>query len=126
MYSASVQNVSGYCFALPTLRAAISLLIVLASLLGCDSSSGVNQGSSVPAGHGHHKSSEQELVRIAKDYLQQHRPEWVNVDHLQPMIIEHPDYWEVTWALPPGIIGGAPVLHLDKDTREVIEIHHTQ
>lgn len=105
---------------------AIAWLAVVSTLLGCNPESGVNQESPGTTGQEHHASSEHKLVRIAKDHLQQHRPEWANVDHLQAQIIEHPDYWEVAWELPPDILGGTPVLHLDKDTQEVIEVYHTQ
>lgn len=102
-------------------------LVAALLFVGCDSNADVGDaGPDVPEEEQRVSDDDQELVRIAKNYLGEHRPEWADVDHLQPRVTERPDRWEVTWDLPPNVLGGTPVVYIDKDTREVTEVYHTQ
>jgi hypothetical protein len=75
---------------------------------------------------GERSTEEKALLGIARLYLAQHRPEWNDVDDLQPRIDEYDDYWKVSWDLPPNMLGGTPVVFIDKSSREVIRAYHEQ
>jgi hypothetical protein len=96
---------------------------VIALPMGCERQGPVTEHTEA---NGEVDMEEKALLQIAQKYLSQHRPEWNEVSDLQPRIIEHDDYWKVTWDLPPNMMGGTPVLHIDKSTREVIEAYHEQ
>ena len=71
--------------------------------------------------------SKVELLNITHDYLQTERPTWLaEITKLQPILTEHPKFWEVTFQLPDGMAGGVPVVEIDKASGTVRRAYHTQ
>ena len=71
-------------------------------------------------------NSREELLKITRDYLQKEQPTWVKSLDLPPIITEHQDYWEVSFKLPDDMIGGVPVVEVDKASFRVRKAYHTQ
>jgi hypothetical protein len=69
--------------------------------------------------------SKNELVQIARQYLNDKRPGWFDeVLMLPPAVTEHQDYWEVSFDLPSNMKGGTPVVDIDKKSRVVIDAYY--
>lgn len=100
-------------------------LMALAGLLAvcCERQIGSSKKSGAS---GAHTAEDEVLIAAARQYLAQHRPEWNDVDDLEPRIVEYESYWKVTWDLPTGTIGGMPVVIIGKPGREVINAYHEQ
>jgi hypothetical protein len=45
---------------------------------------------------------------------------------LKQVISERDDFWELTYELPEGMLGGAPIIIIDKRTCVIIRARHTQ
>ena len=71
-------------------------------------------------------NSKEQLLKITRDYLQKERPTWVKSLDLPSIVTEHQDYWEVTFKLPDDMIGGVPVVEIDKASFIVRKAYHTQ
>lgn len=92
----------------------IPATLVLALALGCDTSPSLND------------ATKDVLVQTAAKYLELHHPDWSSVDGLPSRVIEHAEFWEITWELPDGVLGGAPVVHISKSDSNVVRALHTQ
>ncbi|SRR5260221_3255295 len=68
----------------------------------------------------------EQLLSITKEYLVSHHPAWTKSLNLPAAFSDHGDYWEVTFELPEGTLGGTPVVQIRKQTYEVIKAYHTQ
>ena len=64
----------------------------------------------------------QELLQIAKEYLKQHHPEYVDELYRPIEIIDKEHYWELRTQLPPGAFGGGPVILIEKGTKKVTRV----
>ena len=70
---------------------------------------------------------EGQLLSVARVYLEVHHPDWVEETYRLPfMILDEGDYWEVRFQLPENMVGGTPVVQIDKTTMKVIEAFHEQ
>lgn len=67
-----------------------------------------------------------DLFEITKRYVIQEFPQSEGDLDLPMIIIEHEEYWEVTFKLPELTLGGVPVVHISKATKAVIKGYHTQ
>jgi hypothetical protein len=93
--------------------------LVMIGLLGC---SHVQPGQEAPS-----RSLNEALVRMARDYLQREQPAWFEeAAPLPPMVIDHADYWEVTFQLPRNTAGGTPVVDISKKLLTVVGARHGQ
>ena len=73
----------------------------------------------------------EQLISIAKKQIIQERPEWVAKLKRQPQISDKGHYWEIVFLLPQPkdgtfILGGSPIVWIDKETMKVIRLYHTQ
>jgi hypothetical protein len=74
--------------------------------------------------------SSERLDKIAKEYLHTSYPNW-EIDN-PPLagekweIVDRGNSWEWRYELPPGMIGGGPVVIIDKRNLKVIELYFTQ
>jgi|SRR3954447_15979 hypothetical protein len=66
------------------------------------------------------------LLRISEEYLKAHHPEWTNRLSLPPVVVDRGGYWQVSFELPNGMLGGTPVVEIRKGSHEVIKAYHTQ
>ena len=100
----------------------IACLIGACVAAGCEREPDTLPPSRAPALTDHDAA----LVAQARAYLRDHHPQWADVGELVPEVTEHEDHWQVTWRLPPDMLGGTPVVHVDKRSGEVREAYHTQ
>jgi hypothetical protein len=70
---------------------------------------------------------EGQLLSVARVYLEVHHPDWVEETYRLPCrILDEGDYWEVRFQLPENMVGGTPVVQIDKITMKVIKAFHEQ
>lgn len=71
------------------------------------------------------------LLRIAKEHILKNRPEWgYEIDHPYS-VRDKGSYWEVVFSLPAPkdgelVLGGVPVVWIEKESMKVIRLYHTQ
>jgi len=59
--------------------------------------------------------------------MQIERPGWLDESsRLLSVVIEHQEYWEVTFRLQDGMVGGVPVIEIDRLSKRVRKVYHTQ
>lgn len=66
-----------------------------------------------------------DLKKIADSYITKHFPSF-DASGLSSHISEQTNSWEVTYELPEGVLGGAPVVTIEKRTCAVVRLRHTQ
>jgi len=71
------------------------------------------------------KEAKQEALKIAEKYIAEHYAEFDMTDK-KPILKDSGDYWEFTYELPDYMLGGSPVVVVDKQTRKVIRSFRTQ
>jgi NTF2 fold immunity protein len=69
--------------------------------------------------------TEREVVRVAQDYLTDRFPDFDSRLRL-PVVHDRGNSWEIEYELPIGVIGGTPVVIIDKATLKVLRSIHTQ
>ncbi len=65
------------------------------------------------------------MLAIAKKHIAKKYPE-SNVDNLIPVYMDYEDYCIVTFKFRDVRLGGTPVVHISKKTKEVIKSSHGQ
>ncbi len=70
-------------------------------------------------------SMECTVARIAERYIATHYPNFDSVKN-PPVVHDKGDSWEVEYELPKGVIGGTPVVVIEKATLKVLRSFHTQ
>jgi hypothetical protein len=70
--------------------------------------------------------SADEGKRIGQKYFDEHAPQWKDEYARPSTVIDHGDYWEYTFPLPVGMVGGSPVVYIDKRTLQVTKMFHEQ
>ena len=63
--------------------------------------------------------------RVAQEYIADRFPSF-DPAGLKLVISETRNLWEVTYELPKGMLGGAPIITIDKRTCTVVRAEHTQ
>jgi hypothetical protein len=66
-----------------------------------------------------------DLLAVAREYIVKQYPSFDAVG-LQPVVSETGNSWEVTYDLPKGTLGGAPIITIDKQTCKVVRAQHSQ
>ncbi len=66
-----------------------------------------------------------DALKIAGSYAAVRFPGSV-LPEMKPVISEQKDRWIVTYELPIHMLGGSPVIAIDKNTCKVIDAYHTQ
>jgi NTF2 fold immunity protein len=66
-----------------------------------------------------------EFQKIAEDHIQSRWPEFDRAGKTL-IISESEDVWEITYELPPDMLGGTPVIVIDKSTCKIIRSYITQ
>ena len=69
---------------------------------------------------------EKKLLNKAEQYIRKNYPDSINCLNYPLIIQDKNEYFRVTFKLPELTLGGAPVLHFDKKSLEIIEAYHTQ
>lgn len=65
------------------------------------------------------------IFRIAEQYVATHYPDFDTVKN-PPTLKDNGSAWEVFYELPPTMLGGTPVVVIDKGTMKVTRAYHTQ
>jgi len=66
-----------------------------------------------------------DVAKIARDYIARRYP-FFDPAGLRVVVSETESQWEVTYLLPRDMLGGAPVLGIDKRTCAVVHAYLTQ
>jgi NTF2 fold immunity protein len=64
-------------------------------------------------------------ARVAERYVTTHYPDFDTVKN-PPVVHDKGDAWEVEYELPSGVLGGTPVVAVEKATLKVLRSFHTQ
>lgn len=65
------------------------------------------------------------VIRVAEKFVSERYADFDKTNK-KLVVKDAGDYWEATYELPEDMIGGAPVLIIDKRTKEVIRSFRTQ
>lgn len=66
-----------------------------------------------------------DTLRVAQEYNAKRYPSF-DPAGLKLVISEKGNLWELTYELPKGMLGGAPIITIDKRTCTVVRAEHTQ
>lgn len=66
-----------------------------------------------------------DFLKIAQEYIAQKFPSF-DPAGLTPVISEEGNSWILSYELPEGMLGGAPIITIDKRTCTIIRVQHTQ
>ena len=103
-------------------RAMLSTTLAVSLGLGsCSRQAGEGLRSSVPCGMP--RSQEQAIMEVVQEHI--HRRGWT-VPDLPHVITEEKTCWLVTYVLPEDMLGGVPVVRVDKKSLNVTSSCHTQ
>lgn len=64
-------------------------------------------------------------LSVARQYIEKRYPAF-DPTGLKPVISDDGDLWKLTYELPPNMLGGVPIVTIDKRTCTVIRAEHTQ
>jgi hypothetical protein len=65
------------------------------------------------------------ILKIAHAYILQNYPTFDSAG-LKPVISQTGKSWQVTYDLPTGMLGGAPIITIDKGSCKVVRAAHSQ
>jgi hypothetical protein len=65
------------------------------------------------------------VLKVAEIYVSEHFPNAVSAE-MKPVISEQDRSWIVEYRLPVHMLGGGPVITIDKNTCKVIDAYRTQ
>ena len=66
-----------------------------------------------------------DLWAIAEEQIEKRFPDFDRTG-MTPVVSEKGSVWELTYRLPAGMLGGAPIVTIDKRTCAVVRIEHSQ
>jgi hypothetical protein len=64
-------------------------------------------------------------IRAAQEYISKQYPLFDPAGK-KLVLSEAEDWWQVTYELPSGMLGGAPIITIDKRNCRIIRAEHTQ
>ena len=70
-------------------------------------------------------TTEQSLISAAEQAVIAKFPDF-KAEGKKPVLRDMGDHWEFTYELPPTMLGGAPVVIIDKRTKSISHIYRTQ
>jgi hypothetical protein len=70
-------------------------------------------------------TTEQSLMSAAEQAVLSKWPDF-KTDGKKPVLKDMGEHWEFTYQLPPTMLGGAPVVIIDKKTKSISQIYRTQ
>jgi len=65
------------------------------------------------------------VARVAERHITTRFPDFDSIKN-PPIVHDKGDSWEVQYELPNGVLGGTPVVIIDKATLKVLRSFHTQ
>lgn len=66
-----------------------------------------------------------DLLKTAQQFIAERYPDF-DAAGLRPLISDSDTLWELTYELPKGTLGGAPIITIDKRTCKIIRVEHSQ
>lgn len=70
-------------------------------------------------------AGEQVAIDVGENYVKSHYADF-RKDDKKPVVRDMGGYWEFTYQLPEGMLGGAPVVIIEKNTLSIIRSYRTQ
>jgi NTF2 fold immunity protein of polymorphic toxin system component len=69
--------------------------------------------------------AERAAIETARQYVTRHYPDF-DIGNNPPIVREAAGTWEIEYELPKFMLGGTPVVVIEKDTFRVLRSYHTQ
>jgi hypothetical protein len=66
-----------------------------------------------------------DMLRVAQEYIAKRYPSF-DPSGLKLVISEEGNFWQLTYELPEGMLGGAPIITIDKRTCTIVRAQHSQ
>src|SRR5205823_8048683 len=66
-----------------------------------------------------------DIVKLAEEYIAKQYPSF-DPTGMKPVVSETMALWEVTYELPQDMLGGAPIISIDKRTCTIVRAQITQ
>jgi hypothetical protein len=66
-----------------------------------------------------------DMSKLAREYIEKRFP-FFDPSGLKPIISETENLWELTYELPRGMLGGVPIITIDKRSCLVVRAEHSQ
>ncbi len=66
-----------------------------------------------------------DMLRVAQEYIAKRYPSF-DPAGLKRVVSEQGNLWQLTYELPTGMLGGAPIITIDKRTCAIVRAEHTQ
>jgi hypothetical protein len=102
-----------------TVAAMIGVAVALAApLSACGSTTVARESGAMDNGR-------EKAIAAGRDFVRQRFPDFVE-DRKTPIVTEKGETWEFTYRLPDDMLGGAPVVILNKADLSVREFYRTQ
>jgi hypothetical protein len=70
------------------------------------------------------KPQERQILAVVREHVRARG--WPDPGDMPHVITEGGTFWRVTFDLPEGVLGGVPIVDVDKKTLQVISSCHTQ
>jgi len=70
-------------------------------------------------------AKQKEAIIIGERFIAEHHADF-DKNRKKLVLYDEGDHWEVTYELPENMVGGAPVVVIDKQTMKVITSYRTQ
>lgn len=94
-----------------------ALFLLLAALMSTNANSVVAEALMTP--------TECTVARVAERYITIHYPDFDSIKN-PPVIRDKGEVWIVEYQLPEEMIGGTPVIEIEKSSLSVLKAHRTQ
>lgn len=105
-----------------TARLIINMLLVLA-LTSCTL---MNEGNIMTDSEKRiYTEAELYALELGADYINKNYPDYDTTDKTL-VVSSRDDVWVVTYELPAYMLGGSPVVEIDKKTEQIIKVYRTQ
>jgi hypothetical protein len=71
-------------------------------------------------------SNNEDLLTIAAEAVREYFPHSIDALNFEPIIEEDDTLWIIQYQLPQYILGGTPIIYIDKKTNTVVKVEHSQ
>ncbi|MDI7166528.1 NTF2 fold immunity protein [Leptospira santarosai] len=72
------------------------------------------------------KEDQLKIINIANEHLKKKAPEAFAESEYFPLLVDEGKVWRVEYRLPKGMIGGGPVVIIDKENLRIINVFMEQ
>jgi hypothetical protein len=97
-------------------------------ILGCIATSALLSSCAVPQKLSTMEPDRNKALVVARNYLRENRPDWYEETQALERfdVIDKGDTWEVRAPVSHDLLGGGPVVEVDKASLHVVRVYHEQ